>query len=257
MTRLPVREHLRALYAELMSASGAVGRSRRTLKNRALVLMYHRVLHDQEIPASIDPGMYVSRSAFDRHLHYLADHHDVINLDDLLEWMTGRRQYSRPPCVITFDDGWADNYHVAFPLLRHYRLPATIFLVTDKIGTTDTVTWPQIHEMDAAGISFGSHTATHPVLTAIDDAAVLDELTRSKQRIEQEFDRPCRWFCYPKGQFDQRSLGAARALYTGAVSTIESTVTPGDDLHQIHRIGVHHDVSRTTALFACRLTSLV
>ena len=118
-----------------MCASGVVGRSRRALNGKALVLMYHRVLNDAEVPAGIDPGMYVSRSAFERHLEYLSEHHDVIGLDELLEWMAGRREFSKPPCAITFDDGWADNYAVAFPLLRHYRLPATIFLITDRIGT--------------------------------------------------------------------------------------------------------------------------
>jgi peptidoglycan/xylan/chitin deacetylase (PgdA/CDA1 family) len=257
MSELSVREHLRSLYAELMRVAGVVARSRRALNDKALVLMYHRVLNDEEVPAGIDPGMYVSRSAFERHLTYLAKHHDVIGMDDLLEWIAGRRHYSRTPCVITFDDGWADNYLVAFPLLHQYRLPATIFLVTDKIGTTDTVSWAQVHEMDAAGISFGSHTVTHPVLTSIDDAAVVDELRRSQERIEREFGRPCRWFCYPKGQFDDRSLAAARAFYSAALSTIEGPVTRGDDVHRIHRIGVHHDVTRTTALFACRLTSLM
>jgi peptidoglycan/xylan/chitin deacetylase (PgdA/CDA1 family) len=106
-------------------------------------------------------------------------------------------------------------------------------------------------------VSFGSHTATHPVLPLLGDAAVYEELRRSKDRIEQEFSGACRWLCYPKGRFDERSLAVARELYAGALSTIEGPVAAGDDVYRLRRIGVHHDVTRTTALFACRLAALV
>ncbi len=252
-----LREHLRALYASTLVATGALDRARRTLNDKALVLMYHRVLHDEEVPADIDPGMYVSRSAFERHLTYLREHHDIVDLDQLLEWLEGRRAAGRPPCVITFDDGWLDNYTVAYPMLQRFDAPATIFLISEKVGDANMVSWDQVHEMRRHRVSFGSHTATHPVLTDIDDTAVIDELTRSKERLEREMGEPCRWFCYPKGRHDERSLGLARQLYIGALSTIEGPVTKGCDVHRMHRIGVHHDVTRTTALFACRLTSLL
>ena len=219
--------------------------------------MYHRVLADESVPPGIDPGMYVTRTTFERHLEYLAAHHDVVTLDDLREWLLARRQFSRIPCVVTFDDGWRDNYEVAFPLLQQYGLPATIFLITDKIASPEMVSWEQVHEMEQAGIQFGSHTVTHPVLTTLDDRAVCDELVRSKARLMRELRRPSSWFCYPKGAYDQRSLAVAREHYAGAVSTEEGHVSVGDDLHHVRRIGIHNDVTRTTSLFACRLVSLV
>lgn len=254
---IPVREQLRGLFAHALVASGALARARNRLDGKALVLMYHRVLQDDQVPADIDPGMYVSRSAFERHLAYLREHHDIVTLDQLLDWLDGRRPSARPPCVITFDDGWLDNYTVAYPLLKRFDVPATIFLISEKVGDPNMVTWDQVHEMRANRVSFGSHTATHPVLTEIGDAAVVQELTRSKERLERELAEPCRWFCYPKGRHDERSLSLARQLYVGALSTIEGPVVKGCDLHRIHRIGIHHDVTRTTALFACRLTSLL
>ena len=254
---LPGREHLRAAYAQVLNGLGAVSRSRLALRNRSLVLMYHRVLTERELTSDIEPGMYVTRDAFERHLIYLAEHHEIIGLDELHEWLHGRRQYARIPCVITFDDGWGDNYANAFPLLKQYRLPATIFLITDLIGTPSMLTWEQVREMEAAGIDFGSHTATHPVLTTTDEPTTRDELTRSRTRLQRELRRPSRWFCYPKGAFNDQALKIARELYVGALSTREGPVAPGDDLHHLHRIGIHNDVTRTTALFACRLVSLV
>jgi peptidoglycan/xylan/chitin deacetylase (PgdA/CDA1 family) len=257
MNHLPAREHLRSAYAQVLQGIGVVDRSRRALRNRSLVLMYHRVLADHEVSPEIKPGMYVTSHAFERHLAYLADNHDVVGLDDLHEWLHGRRQYSRIPCVITFDDGWVDNYTNAFPLLKKYGLSATIFLITDEIGTPGMLTWAQVREMEAAGIDFGSHTATHPVLTTTDEPRTRDELTRSRERLQRELRRPSRWFCYPKGAYNDQALRIARELYVGALSTREGPVAPGEDLHHLRRIGIHNDVTRTTALFACRLVSLV
>jgi peptidoglycan/xylan/chitin deacetylase (PgdA/CDA1 family) len=253
----PPREILRGAYAAFLQLSGAVIRARAKLAEKALVLMYHRVVAPHDVPADIDPGMYVTTDAFERHLQYLAAHHEVVTLEALFEWLVGRRQFAKIPCAITFDDGWRDNYEEAFPLLTRYGLPATIFLITDHVGTPAMVTWAQVHEMEAAGIQFGSHTVTHPVLTTIDDQSVRDELVRSKERLVRDLRRPVDWFCYPKGAYDQRSLAVAREHYAAAVSTEEGPVSIGDDLHHVHRIGIHHDVTRTTALFACRLVSLV
>jgi len=253
----PPREVLRGVFAAFLQLSGAVTRARTKLQGKALVLMYHRVLAPESVPADIDPGMYVTTEAFERHLQYLTAHHDVVSLNSLYEWLSGRRQFARVPCAITFDDGWRDNYEEAFPLLERYGLPATIFLITDQVGAPAMVTWEQVHQMETAGIRFGSHTVTHPVLTSIDDQAVRDELAHSKARLGRELRRPVDWFCYPKGAYDHRSLAVARELYAAAVSTEEGPVSIGDDLHHLHRIGVHHDVTRTTALFACRLVSLV
>jgi peptidoglycan/xylan/chitin deacetylase (PgdA/CDA1 family) len=219
--------------------------------------MYHRVLAQAEVPSDIDPGMYVTAEAFERHLRYLSAHHEVVSLQDLGEWLGGRRTFNRIPCVITFDDGWVDNFTRAFPLLVQFGMSATIFLVTELIGTDGMVSWPQVREMEAAGILFGSHTATHPVLPTLDETRMREELTRSRERLRRELRHPSDWFCYPKGAYDERALGLARELHAGAVSTEEGPVAKGDDRHHIHRISIHHDVTRTTSLFACRLTSLV
>lgn len=254
---LPAREHARAFYAEVMHRAGVVARRRRDLRDRALVLMYHRVLPADAVPDDIKPGMYVTTDTFAKHLDYLASHHEVVSLDDIYEWLAGRRQFSRIPCAITFDDGWEDNYTHAFPLLRGHRMTATIFVITDQLGRAHMMTWSQVREMEQTGISFGSHTATHPVLTALDEPAVRDELTRSWARLQDEVRRPSRWFCYPKGAYNNLSLGVARELYAAALSTEEGPIARGDDLHHLQRIAIHNDVTRTKSLFACRLVALV
>jgi peptidoglycan/xylan/chitin deacetylase (PgdA/CDA1 family) len=100
----------------------------------AVVLTYHRVIEKWE-PAldASQPGMVVTAPTFERQLAFLARHFEVVPLALLDD--PARRPGRRPRCVITFDDGWRDNYELAFPILRKRALPATIFLTTDFIGT--------------------------------------------------------------------------------------------------------------------------
>jgi peptidoglycan/xylan/chitin deacetylase (PgdA/CDA1 family) len=108
-----------------------------SLRGRVLILMYHRVIPRSEVDTTfVQPGMYVTPATFERHLQLLTHHFDVLPFADLLaKWDTGRWDDAARYCVITFDDGWLDNYVHAYPLLRAYRLPATIFLPTDLVGT--------------------------------------------------------------------------------------------------------------------------
>jgi peptidoglycan/xylan/chitin deacetylase (PgdA/CDA1 family) len=97
------------------------------------VLGFHRVLSAEEYANSDSlPGMIMSEATFAALLAYLQDHFQVIRLDEL-EWAD--RKPSKPCCLLTFDDGWRDNYARAYPLLASYKLPATVFLATGFIGT--------------------------------------------------------------------------------------------------------------------------
>ena len=106
------------------------------LRNRAIVLMYHRVVsrEDREFISS-HPGIIVDTDAFEKHLGWLRKHFDVVSLSEFKERMISRRHFQEPTCLITFDDGWQDNFCQAFPLLERYGLPAVIFLPVGFIGT--------------------------------------------------------------------------------------------------------------------------
>jgi peptidoglycan/xylan/chitin deacetylase (PgdA/CDA1 family) len=108
-----------------------------SLRGRVLILMYHRVIPRGEAASTfVQPGIYVTPETFDRHLRFLTAHFEVLTFADLLtKWDTRRWSDTARYCVLTFDDGWLDNYLHAYPLLRAYGLPATIFLPTDLVGT--------------------------------------------------------------------------------------------------------------------------
>jgi len=111
------------------------------ISDKSFILMYHRVLvdpKDQIVP--VQPGMYVTKKSFKKQLNYLTKHHKVVKLIDLLDMQYRERKHENV-CSITFDDGWIDNYEVAFPLLYERNIPATFFLATNLIGTQKWF-WP-------------------------------------------------------------------------------------------------------------------
>lgn len=108
-----------------------------------LVLMYHRVLPlNDPRTCSEEPGMIVTPATFRQHVILLKKHFQLIQLSEWVNIKHSAVPSNKPYCAITFDDGWADNYEFAFPVLKELQVPATIFLVADMIGTQQ-VFWPE------------------------------------------------------------------------------------------------------------------
>lgn len=252
-----IKQAVKRLAARLLYDSGWVRLySLLAMKDKALVLMYHRVLDETQAAGAVHPGMYVARNVFEQHLRYLSRRYRVVSLGQFERWLSGALKISGVPCLITFDDGWQDNYHHAFPLLKAYSLPAAVFLATGRIGKKEMLTWDQARDMESAGISFGSHTVTHAVLRGKNRDEIRRELVDSKNQLRKELDRPCDWFCYPKGEYDAAAESLVREFYGAALTTERGVVSPGDDPFRIKRIGIHDDVSMTVPLFACRILAI-
>lgn len=106
------------------------------LRNRAVVLMYHRVLAPDEVAATYShPGIIVAADTFDRHLSVLRRFFRVLTVDEFAQRMQGGEPLPSRSCLITFDDGWSDTHAKAFPMLRKHGLPAVVFLPVDYIGS--------------------------------------------------------------------------------------------------------------------------
>jgi peptidoglycan/xylan/chitin deacetylase (PgdA/CDA1 family) len=107
-------------------------------QGKVLILSYHRVLPEEELRKGyVQPGMYVLPDAFESHIQFLKKYYRILAFEELLDlWSRKTWHPNERYCLITFDDGWLDNYTYAFPILKKYGVPATIFLSTDFIGTS-------------------------------------------------------------------------------------------------------------------------
>ncbi len=121
-----------------------------------------------------------------------------------------QRANGKPGVVLTFDDGYADNYTTVFPLLQKYNMKATIFLITDTIGTAGHLTEEQILEMSESGlVHFGSHTASHAKLDSLSQEALREEFETSKANIEDITGKPVTALAYPNGIYNDTVRAAA------------------------------------------------
>ncbi len=139
--RKPVKKIIKR---SLQHVAAAFGRHTRLSKEpQLLVLMYHRILPEQDPRARLEkPGMMVTPATFRMHMHLIKQHFDVLSLSQWIKRKHTGETLAARCCAITFDDGWVDNYEFAYPILQEFNLPATIFLVSDMIGS-NRLFWPE------------------------------------------------------------------------------------------------------------------
>lgn len=178
------------------------------------ILAYHHVV--SALPEGADPSLYVTADQFARQMDILlAYDYQPISLEDFLAYRSGEKAPPQKPVMITFDDGYEDNYSVAFPILKGRELKATLFLPTGKIAEDATrrfakpgspaetyLIWPEVVAMAAEGISFGSHTVHHSNLnhTGTDVWAELSDSLLALQAQLTGYSNP--FFAYPYGLGD-------------------------------------------------------
>ena len=126
---------LKSAAANLLHYSGILRLIPSANQQSWRILMYHRVIDPVEAGYPLQPGMYVTPESFAMQMHYLSKEARVIGINQLVEELQSGKEIPAKTVVLTFDDGWADNYTHAFPILKELRLPASIYLATSFIGT--------------------------------------------------------------------------------------------------------------------------
>ncbi len=136
-----LRDALRWIRGRALEWSGANRLARARLDGtRAAILMYHRVL-PRTAARAVEPGMFVTPETFRQHLAWLREEFQVLPLHEIVERLCRRASLPPRACALTFDDGWRDNHDHALPALEASGFPATIFLVTERVGTSGAY-WP-------------------------------------------------------------------------------------------------------------------
>lgn len=159
-------------------------------RNHAVVLVYHRIIDSADINSSyIQPGMYVTRQAFEMQTEYLFKRYRVMGLEELIEAVKKGNRIKGNTCIITFDDGWKDTYIHVLPILKKYKLSATVFLVSDYVGTnrwfwTDKVSYLLAKYLETMEHKESSQTI-YPALHRMDFFPLISkEGLTSEQKIE-------------------------------------------------------------------------
>ncbi len=219
-------------------------------RRRIPVLMYHRVV---EQPATESRhGIWVTAERLAAQLDSLARRRcTTITFADYAAHLAGERELPERPVILTFDDGYADNYTLALPLLRERGMRAVVFLIGDARITTNA--WDaadgepqvplldaaQIREMASAGIEFGSHTRSHARLPGLAADRLRVETAGSRRALEERVGAAVLCLCYPYGAVDAAAKAAVEeAGYAFGVASDSGPLRIGEDLYEIRRAQV-------------------
>ncbi|SDF68630.1 polysaccharide deacetylase family protein [Sporolituus thermophilus] len=197
------------------------------------ILAYHMVDPAPEV-YSVDPA------AFEEQMRYLArEGYTAISLAELLDGLAGKRALPAKPIVITFDDGYRDNYTVALPILEKYNFKATVFVIAGQVGRSGYLTWEEIKDMQRRHVEIGSHTLSHAALTALTLPERQREIGLSKQMLERHLGTPVEFLAYPYGKFDPALFPLLQeAGYRGACSGIAGLNFQGDNAYRLKRVNI-------------------
>lgn len=211
------------------------------------VFMYHAVDNDLW---GIDE-LFVKPERMEEQLQYLTENgYDPIFFEDLYHI----DQYDKP-VILTFDDGYADNYTNLFPLLKKYNVKATVFVITNLVGNAYYLTEAQIQEMADSGlVSIQSHTLSHPYLDSMNIDEQRVELEESKLQITRLSKREPFVLCYPTGRYDSDTLEIIGESYHMGIKMNGGLYTTGDSPFEINRYYISRDTS--TSSYISRLESI-
>jgi len=197
------------------------------------VVMYHKVEQVEEGRSDT-----VSPQNLRYQLEYIKDNgYHVLTLEDYVEGVRSGRKFDRKTVVLTFDDGYDNNWSNAFPILREFGYPAAIFVPTEQMGRPGHMTWDQVKAMAASGITFGSHGLTEAYLPDCPAPRMKREIEDSKRILEEELGMPVKFIAYPIGGFnDGIKSQVKRAGYEAAMTTNRGNDRFNRDLFEINRI---------------------
>lgn len=220
--------------------------------NGVPILNYHQV-NDWA-----DNALTVHVDQFDKQMQYLADNgYHTITLNELLNAWENGTELPEKPVIITFDDGYVDNYQNAYPILKKYGLKGTIFAITDYLGNYQNYfTWEQAKEMQDSGImEIESHTLSHQELTETGSPEELKkQLFGSKEAIDARLHKDVRFIAYPCGSFNEEVEQMTKdAGYKAAVTVHYGLAESSESPFIMDRVPVFGSTDHTMLRFKLRL----
>ena len=193
------------------------------------ILVYHHVVPDHA------PGvLFVTPDGFEQQLKYLQDNgYRSISFTELADALNYGAPLPDRPVILSFDDGWENQFQYGFPLLQKYGFSATFYIVSGYVDHQNFMTTDQLQTMIAAGMTIGGHSHTHPPLPGVGGTRLIDEIAGSKAWLEGHFGVAIDTFAYPYGAYTERVTAAvnaagyrtARTCDTGTHATADTLAT--------------------------------
>ncbi|MHB1405213.1 MAG: polysaccharide deacetylase family protein [Desulfitobacteriaceae bacterium] len=198
---------------DVLKAAGLPAQT--ALKNISIPVVYYHAV--KTVPKN---QLCMPPEQLEEQMKYLYDNQfQSVNLNELYDFYYGNGTLPDKPIVITFDDGYKDNYTNALPILSKYGFTATVFVTVGQDGS-DFLTREEMKELLEAGWEIESHTMTHPELSKLDQEKLKWELQKSKEVLERDLGQEVKFLAYPYGDFNDAVIKTAQeAGYLMAFTT--------------------------------------
>lgn len=168
---------------------------------RIPVLNYHSITVDPGNPATITPEKFLQQMTYLKENGYTA-----LRLEQFTDLLEGKQPLGGKPVLLTFDDGYADNYVHALPILKELGFHATLFVSPGTAEDGYFLNWDQIKEMHKAGWDIQPHGMTHPHLPRLTEEEQIYQITEARRQIEEQLGTTADIFCYPYGEWNAATL---------------------------------------------------
>ena len=220
-------------------------------KNSVAVLNYHQI-NDVD-----NNALTVSVADFEDQMRYLKENdYKTITPEEMLAAFKNNTPLPEKAVIITFDDGYLDNYKNAYPILKKYGLKATIFVITDYVSLyPNYVTWDELKEMQGSGIiNIESHTMDHLNLLKVDKNEARLQLSGSKHWLEAHLKKPIKFLAYPEGDYNNEIINILKDLgYEGAFTVSYAKASKDENPYELSRVPIFGYEKNTTQRFKLRL----
>ncbi len=204
--------------------------------------MYHYISIPPEDADEYRINLSVPPETFRIQMEYLYyNGYTTIDLYDLSRAIAGKQELPAKPIILTFDDGYLDNYENAYPVLQEFGFKGTFFIPTEFIdlGREGYMTWPIIEEMAANGHRFEPHSRTHPDLRNRRHDFLIWEILGPQETLAAHIGYTPRYFAYPSGRYDDKVMQTLQELnFWGAVTTMGGTWHGFEDRYEWTRVRI-------------------
>lgn len=214
------------------------------------VLMYHSIDYEK------GNELRVPKEKFKEQMQYLKDNgYTTLTFDELYSFLVNNKPIPEKSVVITFDDGYEDNYSNAYPILKEFGFNATIFIITNAIDNEKAfLTSTQLKEMEQNGIDIESHTLAHDELNKLPYDKQVETLKGAKEFIEKKLNKKVKYIAYPFGKWNNDTIKALKETgYDMAFTTVGGWSNKSQGIYTLRRvyISANYDMNE----FKRRLTN--